>query len=151
MIDPSQSLARKIRGDGRYSLEAYNFVLETMEFARDELGMGREAPPCPTNDPADELPGGARGNQKHVTGQQLCEAARLYALCQFGHMASCVFRNWGIRSTSDIGEIVFNMIELKIMLKTPEDRREDFEDVFDLEDGLQFDFRKALRNVETAR
>ncbi len=167
MIDPSHSLARKIRRDDRYSLEAYNFVLEAMEFARKELGMGREAPSEVLQDetlPEDvfqeddtlqetlsaELARKTQG-QKHVTGQQLCEAARILALRQFGHMAHCVFRNWGINCTGDIGEIVFNMIKLNVMLKTPDDRREDFDDVFDLSGGLRFDFRKAMRNVETAR
>ncbi|MDA7978641.1 MAG: hypothetical protein MPJ50_07715 [Pirellulales bacterium] len=150
MIDPSHAVARKIRRSGRYSLEAYNFLLEAMEYAREELGMGREAASqMPPGESPAQIAARTQG-QKHVTGQQLCEATRLYALRQFGHMAHCVFRNWGIQSTSDIGEIVFNMIELNVMLKTPDDRREDFDDVFDLQQGLRFDFSKALRDVELA-
>lgn len=148
MIDPSHAAARKIRRDGRYSFEAYNFVLEAMEYAREELGMGREAESqAPLGESASKIAARTQG-QKHVTGQQLCEAIRSFALHQFGHMARCVFRNWGINSTSDFGEIVFNMIRLNVMLKTSQDRREDFDDVFDFETGLRYDFVKAMRDFE---
>ncbi len=148
MLDPSQAAARKIRRDGRYSFEAYNFVLEAMDYAREELGLGREAENAtPLGESAARIASPAQG-QKHVTGQQLCEAIRSYALNQFGHMARCVFRNWGVNSTGDFGEIVFNMIRLKVMLKTPQDRREDFDDVFDFETGLRYDFAKAMRDFE---
>ena len=67
--------------------------------------------------------------ERHVSGQELCEAIRLYALDQFGYMAKCVLNNWGVHSTSDFGAIVFNMIEIGQMRKTEHDRREDFDDV----------------------
>jgi uncharacterized repeat protein (TIGR04138 family) len=150
MIDPSHAAARKIRRDGRYSFEAYNFILEAMEYARDDLGMGREAESqLPPGESAAHIAARTSG-QKHVTGQQLCEAVRIYALRQFGYMARCVFHHWGIDATSDIGEIVFNMIRLNVMLKTPQDRREDFDDVYEFEQGFAFDFHKAMRDVEPA-
>ena len=72
--------------------------------------------------------------EQHLTGQQLCEAARRYALDQYGYLAQTVLGNWGVASTNDIGEIVFNMIDIGQMRKTRKDRREDFHDVFDFED-----------------
>ena len=64
----------------------------------------------------DEEPAAA---QHHVTGQELCEAIRRYALDQYGYMAKLVLNNWGIRSTGDFGEIVFNLIRIGRMRKTP--------------------------------
>ena len=32
--------------------------------------------------------------ERHLTGQQLCEAIRLFALNQFGYMAKVVLNNW---------------------------------------------------------
>ena len=37
---------------------------------------------------------------------------------------------WGIRSTSDIGEIVYNLIASGDLEKTPSDSRADFDNVF---------------------
>ncbi len=75
--------------------------------------------------------------ERHVTGQQLCEAIRQYAVQQFGLMAKSVLNEWGVRNTGDFGEIVFNLIEVMLMRKTESDRREDFDNVFDFDDGLR--------------
>ena len=58
-------------------------------------------------------------------------------------MAKTVLNNWGIRSTGDIGEIVFNLIRIGQMRKTATDRREDFDDVFDFDTALRKEFRIA--------
>ena len=79
--------------------------------------------------------------QRHVSGQQLCEAMRVYAHQEYGYLAKQVLNHWGIRSTGDFGEIVFNLIEVGLMRKTPDDRREDFDDVFDFEEGFQRSFQ----------
>lgn len=75
--------------------------------------------------------------ERHVTGQQLCEAIRQYAIQQYGMLAKNVLNEWGVRNTGDFGEIVFSLIEIGQMKKTESDRREDFENVFDFDDGLQ--------------
>ncbi|MEX0585437.1 MAG: Minf_1886 family protein, partial [Pirellulales bacterium] len=79
--------------------------------------------------------------ERHVSGQELCAAIRRYAQDQFGYMAKCVLNHWGIRSTGDFGEIVFNMIRVGQMRKTPQDRREDFDENFDFEVDLQQTYR----------
>jgi uncharacterized repeat protein (TIGR04138 family) len=55
-------------------------------------------------------------------------------------MARCVLESWGVRSTGDFGEIVFNLISIGKMRKTDRDRREDFDDVFDFQTVLQAQF-----------
>ncbi|MBI1901065.1 MAG: hypothetical protein HYS13_08140 [Planctomycetia bacterium] len=77
---------------------------------------------------------------RHVSGQQLCEAIRIYALEQFGYLAKPVLNSWGIRSTSDFGEMVYNLIAIGQMRKTKDDRREDFDNVFDFDQGLRESF-----------
>jgi uncharacterized repeat protein (TIGR04138 family) len=79
--------------------------------------------------------------QKHLTGQQLCEAFRIYALDQFGYMAKCVLANWGIHSTGDIGEMVYNLIRVGEMRKTRQDRREDFDNVYDFDQAFRQNFK----------
>lgn len=75
----------------------------------------------------------------HVSGGQLLEAIRRLARERYGVMAREVFAYWGIRSTSDIGEIVFQLVEAEILSKTEEDSRDDFRDVFDLDEAFAAD------------
>ena len=58
-------------------------------------------------------------------------------------MARTVFRQWGIRRTDDLGEIVFNLIEASLLSKTDADDRADFHDVFDLDQALTDGFAFA--------
>jgi uncharacterized repeat protein (TIGR04138 family) len=50
-----------------------------------------------------------------------------------------VLGTWGIYSTRDFGEIVFNMIDIGQMRKTRKDKREDFHDVYDFEEAFTRD------------
>jgi uncharacterized repeat protein (TIGR04138 family) len=127
MLDPEHPLAELLRRDRRYHRNAYFFVFEALRFAQEQMGLGQ---PTVSDDPELE-------EQRHVTGQQLCEAIRRYAIEQYGMLAKNVLNDWGVHSTGDFGEIVFNLIEIGQMKKTDSDRREDFENVFDFDDGLR--------------
>ena len=126
-----------IRHDKRYRLEAYLFVFEALHFAQTALGLGRYSESEPPHQPMPEPEQDERGPQRHVTGQELCEAIRRYALEQYGFMAKTVLNSWGVRSTGDFGEIVFNLIRIGRMRKTRHDRREDFNNVYDFETAFQ--------------
>lgn len=136
MIDPSHPIIELLDRDKRYRFDAYVFVFEALNYAQEILKMGT---PTPTDDAPiddeeeDEI-------EHHVTGQQLCEAIREYAIQQYGYLAKNVLENWGIHKTDDFGEIVFNMIEIGQMRKTPSDRREDFQDVYGFETAFRENF-----------
>jgi uncharacterized repeat protein (TIGR04138 family) len=142
MRDPSHPVEKLMREDRRYKLEAYAFVFEALNYAHEVLGLGAETT-------SEEEPAEKRGREKekekekekHLSGQQLCEAIRVYALEQYGYMAKTVLNSWGVHNTGDFGEIVFNLIRIKQMKKTREDRREDFNDVFDFDTGLTRSFK----------
>jgi uncharacterized repeat protein (TIGR04138 family) len=136
MIDPQDPLADLLRRDRRYHFDAYVFVFEALRFAQEKLGMGREE--IAGDDDEDQTEA-----ERHVTGQELCQAIRQYAHEEYGLLAQSVLNHWGIRSTSDFGEIVFNLIEIGKMRKTPHDRREDFDDVFDFSEALIEGFEMA--------
>ena len=137
MLEPTHSLLDLIRQDKRYRLEAYLFVFEALHFAQSVLAMGKYTESEPEPQPDVELEAEEKGPQRHVTGQELCEAIRRYALEQYGFMAKTVLNSWGICSTSDFGEIVFNLIRIGRMRKTKYDRREDFNNVYDFETAFQ--------------
>ncbi len=131
LVDPDHPLVKLVQADRRFPLQAYLFLFEAMEYAQKHLGWGTEAvsEPVPGEDELEE----SEEPHRHLTGQELCEAIRRYALEQFGYMARCVFRCWNIHSTGDFGEMVYNLIRIRQMRKTPQDRREDFDNVYDFE------------------
>ena len=61
--------------------------------------------------PCSALKKGKNGSQRHVSGQELLEGFRDYALAQFGPMASTVMKEWGLRNGKNVGEMVFLLIE----------------------------------------
>ncbi|NCA11497.1 hypothetical protein EBR56_06770 [bacterium] len=140
VVDAAHPLGQLLCRDPRYKLDAYLFVLESLSFAQESLGMGAE-PPLEDLEPAPApraRPGKPRKKpaERHLTGQELCEAARHYAIQQYGYLACTVLGTWGVRCTADLGEIVFNMIEIGQMRKTRKDRREDFHGIYDFEDAF---------------
>ncbi len=124
-------IVQLLERDSRYKLEAYQFVREALAYAQDELGMGQASESNDDDPPSDA----------HLTGPQLCEAVRQLALDQFGLMSRVVFDSWGVRSTGDFGEIVYNLIEVGLMKKSASDRRVDFDSVFDFEEAFEREFK----------
>ncbi len=135
MLDPSHPIAELLRKDGRYTLDAYAFVFEALSFAQNVLEMGTETRSERAEAGREDAP------ERHVSGQDLCEAIRRLALEQYGYMAKTVLNSWGVRCTGDFGEIVFNLIGIGQMHKTPHDRREHFDDVYDFDVAFQQEFR----------
>ena len=136
-------LPRIIACDPRFPVEAYAFVLESLDHARIQKlkAMGRGAsdkPPTPAPGKGRSRPRGRRNPRvSHVTGRELCDSVRKLALGQYGLLAATVLGHWGIRSTSDIGDIVYNMIATGDLEKTPSDSRADFNNVFDFATALR--------------
>ena len=118
---PSKSIEQVIRQDGRYQVDAVRFVRE---------GLSRtisSAHPGSVDDPQ---------KRRHVSGAQLCEGLRALAIEHWGLMARQVLRRWSVTCTRDFGEIVFLMVENGWMQKEPDDRIEDFDEVYDFADAF---------------
>jgi uncharacterized repeat protein (TIGR04138 family) len=137
-------LASVVARDSRYSIEAYLFVLEALRRGRGqklkELRKQREKerPSRPRKRAGTAQEGQPEPEESgHVTGRELCLAARQLALRHYGSLAMRVLAEWGIGSTSDIGELVYNMIASGDLDKTPSDKRSDFDGVFDFASALQ--------------
>jgi uncharacterized repeat protein (TIGR04138 family) len=141
MSDPTNEIVELLREDKRYKFAAYAFVFEALSYAHSVLGMGEAAAAQEGEDVKGEKSDEEAAAERHLTGQQLCEAIRRYALEQYGYMAKCVLNSWGLQKTGDFGDIVFNLIRIGHMRKTDTDRREDFDDVFDFETALQQGFQ----------
>lgn len=93
---------------GRFHERAYLFMLGAIEYLQTRLP-----------------------ERRHVTGQELAWACRDLAIEQYGLMAHTVLTYWGISSTRDLGEIVFTLVDVRLLAAQPEDRPDDFHEVFD--------------------
>lgn len=150
----SHPLQLVLDGDPRYPVEAYEFVRDALTYAQDVMKLGAPeaseesevseeevAEVAEVAELEDELEEpDSPPVERHLTGQQLCEACRRFAIEQYGMMARVVLGNWNINSTSDVGEIVYNLIRVDLMRKSASDRREDFDDVFDFKQAFDDDF-----------
>ncbi len=107
--------------DTRFDRKAYDFIRQGLDHAVKELKK-KDAPRA--------------GRSRHVSGPELLEGLKVYALDQFGPLAKTVLNSWGVKRCSDFGDIVFNLIEYNVFSKTDNDRREDFSDLYTFEDAF---------------
>jgi len=118
---PDELLDEILAADRRYARDAYIFVSEALGYTVQRAGR-----------------------VGHVSGPELCEGLAEFALGQFGRLARSVLDSWGIRSSADVGEIVFNMVDVGLLRKTEEDRREDFADALDFDEAFDRGFELHL-------
>ena len=135
MPNSNHSLFDLVQADPRYPIDAYVFVHEALNFASESLELGSVAESDEAQRP-ESMP-----VKKHLTGQELCEAIRMYALNQFGYMAKIVLKSWGVTTTSCFGDIVYNLISIGRMEKSRNDKRDHFDDVYDFNEVFENDFR----------
>lgn len=100
--------------DSRYKPDGYEFVIQALHFAHKKLKK-----------------------QGHLNGRELAQGIRDFAIEQYGPMAKTVLYHWGVRKTIDIGNIVYNMIDARLLSKTEEDSLSDFHDVYSFEDAFK--------------
>jgi uncharacterized repeat protein (TIGR04138 family) len=137
MTSSLQAMRDLLAEDKRYKLDAYQFIRESLQYAHEHM-IGEL-----TEDESGEKTG-----PRHVTGQQLCEACRLYGMEQYGYLTKMVLGNWGIKSTSDFGDLVYNLIRIEQMRKSESDQREDFDDVYDFEDAFEPEFELTVKDED---
>ena len=78
--------------------------------------------------------------RRHISGRELALACRDLALERFGVMARLVLEHWGVRSSADIGDIVFTLVELELLISQPGDSRDDFVAVFDFDQAFEREY-----------
>ena len=111
---------------GPYPQEAFQFVREGLQHTV-KMVFGENASKASN----------AGGEDRHVSGQQLCLGLRDYALVKYGMLARTVLGRWGIQRTDDFGRIVFAMIDAGFMRKSDSDCFEDFQGVYDFEESFE--------------
>ncbi len=119
--EAARELVRKMEAlasvDDRYSADAFLFVIEAVAHAVETAGEVR-----------------------HVTGRELCGGARDLARSRFGPMAKEVLNFWGLRTTEDIGSVVFRLVEAGELGVTEDDSIGDFVAVFEFDEAFERDY-----------
>ena len=113
--------------DERFAPDAYHFVQEGLNFTLKSLKRG------------------GQNAHRHVSGQELLHGMREFALKEYGPMSKAVLNEWGIKTTDDIGQIVFNLVNASVLGKNDTDSPGDFKNVFTFDDAFVKPF--VPRNV----
>ncbi len=122
-IITQEETAQILKEDPRYAADAYLFVGEALEFTTKKLKKP------------------ATGLSRHVSGGELLEGIRIFALQEYGPMSKTILNAWGVHDCRDIGYIVFNMVNKQILGKTEEDSLADFNNGFDFETAFRTPFK----------
>ena len=104
--------------DLRFSSDAYHFVQEGLNYTLKSLKRG------------------GQHAHRHVSGQELLYGLREFALKEYGPMSKAVLNEWGIKTTDDIGQIVFNLVNAGVLGKNETDSPNDFKNVFTFDDAF---------------
>jgi uncharacterized repeat protein (TIGR04138 family) len=107
-----------IAKDPRYARDAYIFLREALDFTQKTVGRGVQT------------------KSSHVSVHELLDGIRQFALAQFGPMTRTVLEEWGVKSCTDFGELVFNMIDVGLLAKTENDSRESFQQGYDFTEAF---------------
>ena len=114
----AEALDSVVANDPRYQREGYIFLRDALDFTTKQQKKTKGV------------------SVRHVTGPELLDGVRQYALKEFGPMVMTVFDSWGIDSCEDVGHMVFNLIGAGIFGKTEQDSIEDFKNVYDFEEAF---------------
>ncbi len=106
-------LSELIKKDPRFPLDAYLLINDGLQYAYK-----------------------ITGRKDHITAHELLEGIRQLMLKRYGQMAKMVLNSWGIYTTDDIGQIVFNLVNAGLMVKRGNERLEDFHGVYEFEQAF---------------
>lgn len=112
--------------DKRYNPESYEFVMQALGFTQKKIKR-----------------------EGHLSGRELLEGIKDYSIEQFGPMAKTVLNHWGVHTTRDFGNIVFNMVAEGLLSKTESDSREDFYNVYDFDAVFGSVLRDSIKNLHS--
>lgn len=122
-----QAVESILRREKRYDPLAYLFLKDALDFT---LKRAADA---------------NGGEPRHVTGGELCHGFRDLAVQEFGPMAGTLMIEWGLRESSDIGEMVFHLIDEQMFGKQDSDTKEDFAGAYDFDEAFVKPFQPKKR------
>jgi uncharacterized repeat protein (TIGR04138 family) len=115
--------------DSRYYPDAYEFVMEALSFSQVKFKKS-----------------------KHISGEELLTGIKALLLKKFGPMTVQVLKHWGIKTTDDFGNIVYNLVENKVLARDTHDHYDSFKNAYDFDEVFIKGYRKQLaKRLKTMR
>jgi|UniRef100_UPI0037843F0D uncharacterized repeat protein (TIGR04138 family) len=106
-ISFADAVRRSIQNDPRYHPAAYELVRDALHIAAKKF--------------RDE-----NADDQHVSGQELLAGFRDHVLSEYGPMSNIILDQWGLQRGEDVGNIVYNLIDVGYFGKNDGDSLEDF-------------------------
>ena len=103
--------------DQRYNARAYALVSDVVHFLSGE-------------------------QNRHVSGEEVLDEFKERALDLFGPMTYTVLDEWGVHSTEDIGEMMFNLVDARRIGRGEHDTQDSFAGGYDFKETF-FDIYQA--------
>ncbi len=104
--------------DDRFGKGAYYFIREALDHTLKNIDKEKTK------------------NKGHVSGSELLNGIRDYALDRFGPMTMTLMNHWNISKCRDFGEIVFNLVDHGILGRTENDSLDDFDGGYSFDDAF---------------
>src|SRR5208282_6321926 len=115
--------------DSRYYPDAYEFVMEALSFSQIKFKKS-----------------------KHISGEELLTGIKALLLKKFGPMTLMVLKHWGIKATDDFGNIVYHLVENRVLAKDTQDHYDSFKNAYDFDEVFNKGYRKQLaKRLKTMR
>lgn len=120
MIDVIERIASQNRG---YEKEAFYYIARAIESSHEKIKKREK-------------------RKRHISGSELVEEIVDMAKEEYGYLAKTVFNEWRIKTTEDIGEIVFIMVKNGILSAQKSDSKDDFKNLFDFAKVFEKDYNR---------
>lgn len=120
-ISFGEAVRRSLQNDPRYQPAAYELVRDALHVAAKKFR------------PED-------AEDQHVSGQELLAGFREHVLGEYGPMSNVILDQWGLQCGEDVGNIVYNLIEVGYFGKNEGDSITDFAGGYDFKTAFSSPF-----------
>jgi len=125
-ISIKQAIEQLTKSDSRYPEDAYHFVREALDFT---IKQEKKKPVGP--------------REHHITGKDLLEGVRAFALKEYGPLSHTVLKYWNLKRSEDIGEVVYNLVSIRILKTSENDSKNDFKNGYDFKEAFVHPFEPS--------
>lgn len=118
---------RIVERDSRFDHKAYEFLREALDFTLARMMKENDG-------------------MRHVSGRELLEGFRDFALLQFGPLSATVMREWGLKNGYHVGEMVYALISEGVFSQQDGDSLNDFKGFTPFKEAFERPYEPAERD-----
>jgi uncharacterized repeat protein (TIGR04138 family) len=119
-VSQKEAIEKAAEARGRFSPEAYVFTYEALGYTLERRAK--------------------EGRRGHVTGRELLDGILAFGRRSFGYLGKAVFESWGLKTSSDFGDVVFDLVDAEVLAKQDSDEKSDFDGGFEFAEAFEKSF-----------